>query len=201
MTSGSTDRPGDLADRVVAALERLARAERGHRRAVAAGHGLSALQADLLTTLARGAPPQPLVGLLALELGVAQPTVTDSIRVLEGKGLVVRLTDPDDRRRTAVALTRQGARRAADVLDSGDELSHAVRSLPLSMQEATLEALLTLIARLVAAGMVDVTRTCLTCLYYEPVGGRNGRCTLLGQPLAPADLRVDCPEHQSARSV
>lgn len=189
----------DLPDKVVAALELLARGQRSHRRAVASEHGLSPLQAELLSTIGGGTPPQPVVGALAFELGVSQPTVTDSVRALEAKGLVDRLPDPDDGRRTTVALTRQGARVAVEVAAGGDDLSDAVRSLDRAAQETTLGALLALVAHLVGTGTITVARTCPTCRYRERVGDGSSRCSLLDQPLAPADLRVDCPEHQPAR--
>ncbi|MFH4238215.1 MarR family transcriptional regulator, partial [Acinetobacter baumannii] len=83
-------------------------------------HDLSPLQARLLGTLARGAPPEPNVGLLARELDLAQPTVTDAVAGLERKGLVARAPDPTDRRRSRLCPTARG-RRVADELAAADE--------------------------------------------------------------------------------
>lgn len=192
------DRPADLTAKVTAALEQLARGQRRGRRALATGHGLSPLQADLLATLAEDALPQPRVGRLALELGVSQPTVTESVRALEAKGLVRRLADPADGRRTTVALTRSGSRLAAAVRRGHDHLSDAVRVLDRPSQEVMLRATLDLIAHLVGTGTIDVARTCLTCRFHEQLPDRVSRCSLLRQVLAPADLQVDCPEHEPA---
>jgi hypothetical protein len=86
-------------------------------------------------------------------------------------------------------------------LVAGEEaLVDAVNALPLRDQETTLEALLTLIGRLVDAGVIDTVRTCMTCRFHEVDSGRH-RCTLLHIDLPPAELRVNCAEHQPATVV
>ncbi|MGE3618832.1 MAG: MarR family winged helix-turn-helix transcriptional regulator [Acidimicrobiia bacterium] len=193
----SADRPADLAGKVAAALDRLAHARRAERQAVATRHGLTPLQADLLAVLRGGPPPEPLVGALAAEVGVTQPTVTDSLRALEGKGLVRRRPDPRDGRRATVELTVAGTHLAAELADTPDAVVEAVRGLDRAQQEAALEALLALIARLVDVGAITVARTCATCRFHRFERGVH-RCTLLDVELPPAELRVDCPEHQPA---
>ena len=197
MVGNPDDEPDRLAAKIVSAMDRLARGQRSHRQAVASHHGLTPLQLDLLTTLADGPPPQPLVGLLALELGVSQPTITESLQALERKALLTRRRDPADRRRTIIALTAAGA----DLIDAlgraERDLVRSVGTLPRSDQETTLEALLALIARHVHAGYIAVARTCMTCRFHQQTPAGRHRCTLLNLDLPPADLRVNCPDHQS----
>lgn len=198
VTSESVDRPEGLAERIAVALDRLARATRLQRQDLATRYGLSPLQVDLLTVLADGQPPEPLVGLLATEVGVTQPTVTDSLRALQRKGLVERRRDLGDRRRARVGLTPAGRRFVDEVVVvAQDDLVDAVADLPRSVQEATLETLLTLIAGLVDTGAITVARTCLTCHYHRQDAGTH-RCVLLGIDLPPGHLRVNCPEHVPA---
>lgn len=193
----SADRPEALPGKIAAALDRLARGQRAHRQAVATRHGLTPLQLDVLGALRDGPPPEPLVGLLATELGVAQPTVTDSVRALERKGLVRRHRDAHDGRRAALTLTAAGHRLASDLDVVDDALVHAAGALPLAVQEAVFEALLALIAHLVDTGAITVARTCLTCRYHHHDGSTH-RCALLDVDLPRGELRVNCPEHQPA---
>lgn len=197
----SRDRPDDLPAKVVAALDRLTRAQRAHRQAIAEQQGLSPLQIEVLRTLANGTPPEPVVGQLAAELAVRQPTVTDSVRALERKGLLERRQDPADARRTRLALTPAGARAVATVASSDEALLEAVARLGTDVQEATLTSLLGLIATMVEAGAITVARTCLTCRFHEQPGPTRHHCTLLEIDLPPAQLRVNCPEHEVSASV
>jgi DNA-binding MarR family transcriptional regulator len=196
VSSGSSSDP--LPAKIVDALERLARGQRRFRQATASRHGLTPLQLDLLTAVAGGPPPQPTVGLLARELGVTQPTITDSVGTLEAKGLVARARSPRDRRQTHVTLTRSGRALIVDVVVADRVLADTVARMPRHNQESTLEVLLALIGAMVDAGIIDVARTCGTCRFHRYAPETGHRCALLGIPLLPADLRVNCPEHERA---
>ena len=76
-------------------------------------------------------------------------------------------------------------------------LAEAIGQLPQQVQEATLEALLTVIARLVDDGTITVARTCITCRFHRH-DGVSHHCNLLGIDLPTRELRVNCPEHQPA---
>ncbi|GAB2524662.1 MarR family transcriptional regulator [Nocardia heshunensis] len=183
---------------MVAALDRIARGVRAHRQAIASRTGLTPLQAELLRVLADGPPPEPLTGLLATELGVSQPTVSDSLLALERKGHVARQPAPGDRRRSTIVLTPAGTKLSAELAAGDAVLRDCVGALPATQQDQTLRTLLDLIAGLLDAGVVQVARTCTTCRYFRPAHTGVPHCELLGQPLPPADLRVNCPEHQPA---
>ncbi len=184
-----------VAAKVVAALDRLGRGLRSHRQAVATRHHLTPLQLELLAAVAEAPPPEPLVGALARELAVSQPTVTDSLRALADKGLLVRRPDPADRRRTVVSMTPAGSV-LADQLSAADRtVRDAVAALDPGRQEEVLGALLDVIATFVDAGVIDVARTCTTCHHHRTSADGGHHCTLLGLDLAPVELRVNCPDH------
>lgn len=183
--------------KIVDALDRLARGHRKFRQSIASRHGLTPLQLDLLLTLAAGPPPDPVVGLLAAELGVTQPTVTDSLRTLESKGLVSRDRRIGDRRQTGVTLTGSGAALVEGSKRADRELLNAITGMPLSAQEEALEVLLGLIGHMVSSGVIEVARTCVTCRFHRRANGGH-RCTLLAVDLPVSELRVNCPEHEPA---
>lgn len=189
---------GGLPATVLDALDRLTRAQRAHRRATAERLDLTPLQVELLRAVAAGGPPEPTVGRLAAELVVSQPTVTESIRALARKGLVLRHRDPLDRRRMLLIATPAGLDVLASVTDNDAELVAAIAALTPDRQEILLESLLAVIAGMVGSGTIAVTRTCLTCRFHEPTGSTGHHCALLGTDLPPAELRVDCPEHRAA---
>jgi DNA-binding MarR family transcriptional regulator len=187
-----------LPGKIVDAIDRLARGQRQFRQAIASRHGLTPLQLDLLSTVAAGPPPEPVVGMLAVELGVSQPTITDSLRALESKNLLVRARSMRDRRRTGVALTAGGLALAGELDRAQDRLRAAVAAIPRDLQETTLEAMLRLIGLLLDVGIIDVARTCFTCRFHRQWYDTGHHCTLLGIDLHTADLRVNCAEHQPA---
>lgn len=193
----SDERPAALAVKIATALDRLARARRGLRQIAATRHGVTLLQADLLAVLAESPASPPAVGRLARDAAVRQPTATDSLRALAAKGLVEQCRDPADRRRVNVALTPAGRDVVAPLRGVDGDLAAAISALPLAVQEAALEALVAVIARLVDRGAVDTARTCLTCRFHRPAG-RAHHCSLLGVRFGAAGLRVGCADHQAA---
>ena len=193
MTPG--DDPNPVPAKVLDALGRLARGQRAHRQAVSTRNNLTPPQLELLTTLANAPPPEPLTGALARELAVTQPTVTDSLRALEGKGLIERNSDPVDRRRATITLTAVGSALTDQIATADRTMLDAVASLHPHRQEQILVALLDLISAYVDAGVIDTARTCTTCHHHRLGTDGTHHCTLLAIDLPAAELRVNCPEH------
>jgi DNA-binding MarR family transcriptional regulator len=185
--------PPGLPAKVLDALGRLARGQRAHRQAVATQHNVTPLQLELLATLAAAPPPDPLVGQLARELAVTQPTITDSLRALDAKGLIARDADPADRRRTTVALTPAGTAIADQLAAADHRLLDAVTSLDPHQQEQVLTSLLDLIAALVDADVIDVARTCTTCHHHQLLPEGTHHCTLLAIDLPPPSYGSTAP--------
>jgi DNA-binding MarR family transcriptional regulator len=88
-----------------------------------------------LATLARHGPMR--LGDLAVREGVAPPTLTRMIAVLEDAGYVTRRTDEADRRAVRVSVTDAGVRVVADALDARAEvLGERLARLPQSDRDA-----------------------------------------------------------------
>jgi DNA-binding MarR family transcriptional regulator len=115
-TLAKATRPGPAAttvDRFQEALQTVARSitqARLHEQLLrSAGVRIDRTGAALLHKLSAG--PEPLrVTDLAEMLGVDTPTVTRKVQQLERDGMVVRRTDPDDRRVSRIGLTPAGRR-------------------------------------------------------------------------------------------
>ncbi|MEZ5269445.1 MAG: MarR family winged helix-turn-helix transcriptional regulator [Microthrixaceae bacterium] len=116
---------GEVARKLIDAVERLGRALGSARREVATRYGLSLLGLQLLEALdRRGATA---VGELAAELDVRQPTISDAISTLETRGLLTKHRSELDRRTTEVELTAAGATTAGRILE---ELAPILRPGP-----------------------------------------------------------------------
>ncbi len=187
----------ELDRKLIAAIERLGRALRVARQAVATEFHISLLQLQILEHLEALGPRR--VGLLANELDVTAPTVSDALTALHDKGFVERRPDPDDGRATQVALTTAGKQLAARASASLAPRLHDERVGSDDDHATALKVVLDEIHRLQLAGVITINRSCLSCAHYQPpVDGTPGRCLLLRTELALADLRVDCGEHQPA---
>ncbi|GAB4224510.1 MAG: MarR family transcriptional regulator [Acidobacteriota bacterium] len=202
--SGFPDQP-PLVERLLAALERVATAQRVGRAGRAARHGLSRLQADLLLLIDTRADEQPRIGDLAAWLGLTRPTVSEAVGALERKGLVERAADPADRRAVTVRCTSRGAALVAD-LGTDVDLRDAVESaIPEDDRGRLLGLLLRLIRELQERGQIPVTRMCVSCRFFEPWSHddahRPHHCALVDTALGDADLRVECPDWEPAEDA
>lgn len=194
--NADTDIDRTLAD----ALERVGHAARVLLRDTATSRGLSPLQVQLLLRLTVETPLG--VSALARIFDITQPTVSDAVAALRRKGLVSADRPGRDRRRTVIALTEPG-QRIADELRSWDApVVAALADRPEPEKTLLLGLLLDLVGKLQRAGVIRVARTCVTCRFFRPDRHPGERaihhCALMDAPLAPADLRVNCPEHERA---
>ena len=116
--------------------------------------------------------------------------------VLVAKELVRRLPDPDNARAVRVVLTDAGRAMLGQMPDGFD----AVVDMLSDADAGTLHGIvISTIVRLQQAGRIAPQRLCVTCRYFvsEADGAGGHFCSLVNQPLQPADLRVNCPEHEA----
>ena len=191
--------PSDVDAKLVAALERVGQALRVQMWDKAKQHGLSPTQLHLLLRLATDPPARRRIGVLARELDLTHPTVSDAVAVLRRKGLVDR--DPASRK-AALNLTARG-RAVADGLADWDQRTRAeLADLPDGDKHAALRLLLDLIAGLQRSGAITVARMCVTCRFFRrdahPSSPRPHHCALVDAPMGSGELRVDCAEHEPA---
>lgn len=192
--------------RIVAALERLARVFRLLLWEEAEPRGLSPLQIQVLVHLRHHGAALRRVGRLAEEFQVTPATVSDAVSTLASKGLVRKETSERDRRVSILELTPEGGA-AADAVSGWAgavhrEVAGGRSAVSPEDREAALRFLLGLIESLQRAGVVTEARMCGTCRFFGrgegPGDDRPHFCHLLEKPLATADLRLDCPEHEAS---
>ncbi len=97
----------DINESILTALRRVIRAVDQYSHRLVQTHGLTGPQALLLKSLA-AAGGAVTAGDLARRISLSQATITDIVKRLESRGLVVRVRDQMDRRRVMVQLTEGG---------------------------------------------------------------------------------------------
>ncbi len=189
--------PPDVDAKLVAALERVGQALRVQMWDKAKQHGLSPTQLQVLLRLASDPPARRRIGVLAGELDVTHPTVSDAVAVLRRKGLVDR--DPSSRK-AALSLSARGRAVAAGLADWDQRTRQQLADLAVGDKHATLRLMLDLIAGLQRSGAITVARMCVTCRFFRRDAHPNSpvphHCALVDAPLGSSELRIDCAEHE-----
>ena len=190
-----------LAERVTTGLAKVGIALKQQAWAEAGGRGLTPTQGQALALL-RANPGGLRMGALARQLGVTQPTASDSVAALARKGLVAKAPLAGDGRAVVVRLTPAGVREAAAAAAWPDFLLEAVGELSDAEQAAFLRGLVTMIRTLQEKGRIPVARMCVTCRFFRPFRhddpARPHHCAFVDAPFGDGQLRLDCPDHAAA---
>ena len=179
-----------------ALLLSLARAIQSEQRRAAIAAGLLPVQWSILAYLREANrysnTPQALAEYLALTKG----TVSQSLKLLEERGWVVRAHDTGDRRVLRLALTEAGRQRLGGVADAG--WRGAVEALPAGEREAAEAALAHLLAGWQQARGGRTFGVCRSCVHFRP-GAVEHHCGLTGEVLSEEDSGRICREHEQPR--
>lgn len=177
-------------DQVTPLLERLAALLHQSVRDDGARHGLLPIHVQVLGYLSRANRYSDLPIAIAEYFGITRGTVSQTLGVLERKGLVRKRPDARHGRRVHLALTPAGervlkdswARRIEEALDSAPQeaaaLERGLRRLLAGLQELNGQR---------AFGV------CRQCAHF--IAHKDGyRCGLTGEPLKPQDTVRICRE-------
>ena len=176
-------------------LNALSRAMQNEQRQAAVGAGLLPVQLAILGYLRDANRYSNMPQCLTEYLGLTKGTVSQSLKILEERGWVIRQGDEADRRIVRLALTKTGR----GILDSAvdDAWRTAARHLPADEQES----LRTLLTRLLASWQQErngkTFGVCRTCRHFRP-GETDHQCGLTGEALSEADSGQICREHSLA---
>jgi DNA-binding MarR family transcriptional regulator len=184
--------------KIVAALEKISEVFRVLLWAEAKEHKVSPIQLQLLIFLRyHKADARRRIAFMAREFNLTKATISDSIKVLEQKGLVQRIVDTRDSRSFNFSLTDKGQVLTDNVENFTLPLDTTIETLELSQKKFLLQTILDVIYKLNQKGIISTQRMCFNCGYYGGDQQDFHFCNLMQAPLAFDDLRFDCPEHLS----
>jgi DNA-binding MarR family transcriptional regulator len=183
--------------KIVVGLERVAEVFRILLWQQSRDTGLSPIQVQLLIFIAFHEPAKRRVGYLAKEFNLTKPTISDAVKVLVQKGFLERIDEPADSRSHSLKLTPAGQQVVEQTGGFATLLREIIGQLGEERKAVLYEGLFALIYQLQQRGVITIQRMCQTCAHYSYAGGGH-YCGLLNIPLEANDLRLDCPEHQSA---
>lgn len=178
-------------------LERIAAVLRTEQWAAATAIGLTPTQLHILLFLAGRGEQAAAVTEIAGQLGVSQPTATDSAAALHRKGL---LRKAETRRGLLITASGRDAVAATGLAANASEA--ALAGLPPGDQQALMLLVVKLIHALQESGAIVPQRLCVTCRHFRP-GAHAGQpkphhCAFVNAAFGTDDLRLDCGEHEPA---
>jgi DNA-binding MarR family transcriptional regulator len=181
-------------------LERLGVVLRADQWAIAKTVGLNPTQTHVLAFMVGRGEQGARVGTIAAELGVTQPTATESVAALIRKGLLTKTPDAQDSRAVAVRITPPGRDVARGIGLIVTATERALDALSIAEQTELLQLVITTIRALQVAGAIAPQRMCVTCRYFRPNAHANPQaphhCAYVDAPFGAAALRINCGEHE-----
>ncbi|WP_105169933.1 MarR family winged helix-turn-helix transcriptional regulator [Pseudoalteromonas sp. T1lg23B] len=128
-------------------------------------------------------------------LGLTKGTVSQTLKVLEKKDLLVKSIDENDKRITHLKLSESGQKLVADLLPTSLFMNACAQLSP--EQQSNIDSSLKLLLRaLLTANNLKTFGVCKTCRYNQQTSDGNYFCGLVKQPLTSDDTQLICREHE-----
>ena len=191
----------ELTRRLRDGLDRICAVMRADQWTIAGTAGLNPTQLHALTFIAGRAEKGVRVGAVAAQLGVTQPTATDSIAALVRKGLLTKKANSQDPRAVNVQITPSGRDvvRGIGLVITATE--RALETLSHDEQAELLRSIVKTIRALQIAGAIAPQRMCVTCQYFRAHVHEDRRnphhCDYVDAAFGVEGLRLDCAEHEA----
>ena len=183
----------DISSKIVAGLERISEVFKTLLWDKAKVVGLSPIQIQLLIFIAFHKQELCNVSHLAKEFNVTKPTVSDAVKVLDKKGMIVKDFSSSDSRSYSIGLSPLGHKMISETDDFADPLKNHLDSFGTTDLESVFKTLSELIYKLNRNGILTVQRNCYGCKFHGKTATAD-YCNLLEKELLNRDIRLDCPE-------
>ena len=176
-------------------LERLSSLLRSESRHQLAEFGLQPVQFDALCYLASCNRYSDTPKAVTEFLGLTKGTVSQSIKILESKGLVLKKTDTFDKRVTHLVVSEQG-RALVESLMPAKMLQLACQGSTEAELYKTVAALRSTLRQVQDANGFKSFGQCQTCEHNHKREDGNYVCGLTKEPLSSQDVLLICVEHK-----
>ncbi|MBL1293016.1 MAG: winged helix-turn-helix transcriptional regulator [Thiotrichales bacterium] len=130
---------------------------------------------------------------LSRYLGISKGTISQSVIVLENKGLIEKAQDKTDRRVVHLMLTNNGKRVVKSAF-ANEQWSNTCERLPAQQRERMAEDLAQLLTELTRQHSAQSFGVCRTCQHFN-YDNSNYSCRLLQIPLEACETAKLCHEH------
>jgi len=175
-------------------IERLGNLVRADVRAACHAQGVRPVQFEALNYLSQCNRYSDTPQAVAEYLGLTKGTVSQTLKLLEEKGLLLKRDDKHDKRVVHLKPTARGRRLVAQSVPA-ESVATGIGSLPVSEQREMVDALQQLLRSIQQANGLKTFAPCHTCRFNQQHEG-GYFCELTQEPLADDDVSLLCREHQ-----
>lgn len=194
-TFNPSQQENEISSKIVAGLERISEVFKVLLWEKAKTENLSPIQIQILIFVAYHKTSLCNVSHLAKEFNVTKPTVSDAIRILNKKELIIKDFSSSDSRSYSILISEKGKAILENTHNFDAPLVQQVEHLNKKEQEELFSTLSKLIFQLNQKGILSVQRTCYGCKFYQNSLNKHF-CNLLDKELNTQEIRIDCPEFE-----
>lgn len=184
----------DISSKIVAGMERISEVFKILLWEKSKIVGLSPIQIQILIFIEYHHRGLCNVSHLAKEFNVTKPTISDAIKILDKKGLIIKDFSSYDSRRYSILLSDRGNEIIKQTQNFSEPLKKEIATFSPAELEELSGTLNQLIFQLNRKGILTVQRTCFGCDFYSKHGNKD-YCNLLEKELMTSEIRLDCPEY------
>jgi len=181
--------------KIVASLERIAQAFRVLLWQESKTHSLSPIQVQVLIFLLHHDRENRKVSFLASEFNMSKATISEVVKSLQQKKLIIKTSEKTDSRSFIIDLSERGREIATQTSFFTQQFKVPIDAIHPDDKENMLLGLMDIIRHLNKSGVIGIQKMCISCAYYRSnENGVKHFCNLLNQELQSQELRMDCPE-------
>ncbi len=154
-------------------------------------YSLSPTQIEILFAISSYNKPIT-ISLLAKEMAISKPTISDSVYALEKKALVKKIP-MKDRRKVGIKITGKGKNIIKSIHKKNPLLNITKTSLNNHEKSSLFQALLKITSVLKDNGYLQIVRTCPYCgnLIYK-ASTKSYLCAISKKNLSLSDFQINC---------
>lgn len=176
-------------------LERLGELLKVDARQTGAEYGLLPVQLEVLHYLSACNRYSDTPMAVTEYLGQTKGTVSQTIKVLEKKALVLKETDRNDKRISHLKVTPTGHKLINDHIPTNMFLD-ACNNLSKAQQKAVSVSLQLLLTSVIQSNNMKSFGVCGSCRYNLKNDDGSHFCTLVKEPLTDKEVQLICREHK-----
>jgi DNA-binding MarR family transcriptional regulator len=176
-------------------LERVSNLLRADSRRSVAEYGLQPIQLEALHYLSICNRYSDTPMATTEYLGQTKGTVSQTLKVLENKGLLVRHADSTDKRLVHLKVSRSGKKLLKESIPT-PLLVNACEQLTEKSQSQILKALEVLLVTMQQTNNMKTFGVCHSCHYNQKIADNRFFCNLTEEALSVDDVQLICREHK-----